>query len=176
MFLPLSSTIAGGRAVFAAAVMASSAAAHVHLGGMGFDLPSLLIGFLLLVGVAWSTNRPAALLAAAVASQFVLHVGGAFTANAHTGHLPAMEAAHGLTLGMMLLHSIGAVAAWLLLWRFEVLWRAVVDATHRLTSACTVVAAAAPVLTPAFSFIPNRRAASRFAFGAMQRRGPPVFA
>ena len=161
--LRLAPVVAAGRSLFAAATVLASAQGHASVGHSHFDLPSVLLAFFMLLFVSWRTNNPSALFAAALAAQGLVHVLGA----PMSGDVPVV---------MFMVHGIGAVVAWLLVWRFEALWTA---ATTALTAALHVLFAdvSRPITTNTMPALIIRTGAVVPAFASvLSRRGPPVLA
>lgn len=161
--LRLAPVVAAGRALFAAATVLASAQGHATVGHSHFDGPSVVLAFFMLLFVSWRTNNPRALFVAALATQALVHLLGA-------------PMSGGVPIAMVAVHGVGAVAAWLLVWRFETLWT---TATAALTSALGLlfVELPTPIATNVLPvFVTRNDSPLPFLVSVMTRRGPPAFA
>ena len=161
--LRLAPVVAAGRALFAAATVLASAQGHATAGHSHLDLPSVLFAFFMLLFVSWRTNSPRALCVAALAAQSLVHFLGA-------------PMSGDTSIAMFAVHGIGAVVAWLLVWRFEALWT---TATSALSCALHVLFGDLPTPTTAKTtpaFVTASGAGLSALVSNVSRRGPPAFA
>jgi len=160
MFLALTPVVAAGRALFAFAVVALSVSGHAVIGHVHVDMSRLGMAFLLLLAVSWRTHDARALLLASIAAQCLVH-----------GGIPMASPT------MFALHAIGALAAFILVSRFERVWAGCAAALRPLLR---------PVAWLRLPHLPRPVQAHRTVwhnpFHAHQstrispRRGPPFFA
>lgn len=164
MLLRLAPAVAAGRAIFAAAAVVGSSVGHFSAPHAHAQLPSFVLAFFLLLGTVWRTNSPRALLAASLGAQVLVHLIGVLSAHVAL-----------VTPGMVFFHSVTAVIAWVLMWKFEALWDSLNSAMTAVFGSRRLVVARPPGVTLLpVSFIGTHR--MRLLRLTLTRRGPPVLA
>ena len=165
MLLRLAPTVAIGRALFAAAAVVGSSTSHFLGAHAHAHLPTIVFAFFLLLGTAWRTSDPRILFLAAVGVQVVVHLGGALTSQAPL-----------ISSSMVLFHSVLAVLAWVLMWKFEILWSSMTSALQSVFGAPRIPTVTVPEFLSLFVAVPRRSPQSIMLGSTHVRRGPPALA